>query len=498
MRQRKKRTTAAMAAFLLAGFVPGVAEAAESPFRDVPADHWAAAAVQEVAVVHRLIPSNKDGTFRGEAILNRLDFAKTLSAFIQEIEIQAGVSLVDTSFSFYAFDDIDELPDRNVVEPIANQYNLFDGIPGIEAHRFEPRRPVTRYELAAAFDHLLRLVEKKGLITAAGRGEVNNPFIDVKPLGWAYQSVINSVVRYHILSGYPDATFRGNEEINRYQFASAASQAFSLIREQVSGEVRQRLPRGLELGNRYSKFHGEDPVLGVVEGLYAFSFPGVVGQEAINKILTQQPLRGRFGGIHVGLHTADYPVQGGTQAGETFSNSFAENSIDGFIFLNQENTPNSPFFVPAEDFGLSAALSTRMFPVVPTAEPFQFQPYYGAYLFRDIGLPARLQLGVGAGVLGGFLFYYRTPETALSLDIMLGAGPYGGLRILPKVDPIFAMYRPFVRIGLDIELFLSKSAAFNVPIGVWLLPGGLHADSVYQDRNLAMAAGGVGVGFTWR
>lgn len=466
---------------------------------DVPGDHWASAAVEEVAVTHRLMPLASDGKFRGEAPLNRMDFAKTMANFIQELEVQSGVSLADTAFSFYAFEDFESASDRAIVEPIANQYNLFDKIPGIEAHKFDPKRPVTRYELAAVLDKLMSLAEKKRLITAvAARRNSNNPFTDMSPLDWAYQSVLNAVLRYQIMSGYPDATFRGNTEINRYQFAAAASQAFGMVREQVSGVVRQRLPRGMQLGNRFSKFHGEDSFSLAVGTLYSFSFADVRSAEAVNNLLVQQPYGGRLGPILVSYHAVDYPVASDAAKSLKVENRFVDLGLDVFVNLPQnESGPDAGQYVAGEDLSVMGMLSARTWFDVPNTDPYHVQPYFGGILAPDIGFGQRTQFGLGAGPMVGMLSYFRNNTSAFSLDVGLGALPMLAFRLPSKM--VAAPARPFVRVGLEFQFFSRSNVAWQFPkLQLFLLPGGFHGDAVHQTKQLATLAGGLTVGYSWR
>jgi hypothetical protein len=54
-------------------------------FKDVPADHWAAAAVQEV-VAKGIMTGFPDGTFRGDQPVTRYELAVTLARFMRHVE----------------------------------------------------------------------------------------------------------------------------------------------------------------------------------------------------------------------------------------------------------------------------------------------------------------------------------------------------------------------------------------------------------------------------
>ncbi|MBI6546948.1 MAG: S-layer homology domain-containing protein [Cyanobacteria bacterium NC_groundwater_1444_Ag_S-0.65um_54_12] len=474
------------------------------------------------------MPIFKDGTFRGEVTFNRLEFAKTLSAFILELETMSGVSLADSSFSFYAFEDLEEQSERAIVEPIANQYNLYDGIPGIEAHRFEPRRPVNRYEMAAIFDKLMRLVEKKRLITAPSARALNNPFNDVNPVDYAYRAVLNTVLRYQILSGFPDATFRGRLEISRYQFAATAAQAFALIREQVSGIVRQRLPKGSLEGTRFSKFHGDDPSLLSLGALWTFNMAGVT------PLLQRGP--GQYGGLGAATFSwknVSYPAISEFKQYRDWTypqSRYFEVEITAWPML-----PVSGFTLPlvgGRDLGFLALGAVRMGINDRNAEPFHIQPYWGGVVMPDLAVgigngAGDFQAGLGVGPLAGILLYHRLIDPlSYSLGLELGPIGYVGFRRSsgnfasqafnatqttltstptaleakgPGSQDVFPLLgRPYLRLSIGLQQFSRPDSALHLEISAMALPGGLHDDPPSLTKNLATLAAGISIGSSWK
>ncbi len=53
-----------------------------------------------------------------------------------------------------------------------------------------------------------------------------NPFSDVDPSSWAYQSV-EQLASAGIINGYPDGTFKGNKDITRYEMAQMVAKAMA-------------------------------------------------------------------------------------------------------------------------------------------------------------------------------------------------------------------------------------------------------------------------------
>lgn len=88
---------------------------------------------------------------------------------------------------------------------LAAQYHI---ITGYANGTFLPDRPVTREELAAMIANSLQLTQVSN----------DNPFTDVHPGDWSYDSIL-SVQGYGLIAGFPDHTFRPQENATRAQAA---------------------------------------------------------------------------------------------------------------------------------------------------------------------------------------------------------------------------------------------------------------------------------------
>ena len=53
-----------------------------------------------------------------------------------------------------------------------------------------------------------------------------NPFSDVTPDSWAYQAV-SQLAAAGIVNGYPDGTFKGQNDITRYEMAQMVAKAMA-------------------------------------------------------------------------------------------------------------------------------------------------------------------------------------------------------------------------------------------------------------------------------
>ncbi len=56
---------------------------------------------------------------------------------------------------------------------------------------------------------------------------------DVQSTDWAFQALQSLVERYGVITGYPDATFRGNRVLTRYEFAAGLNAALTRINELI-------------------------------------------------------------------------------------------------------------------------------------------------------------------------------------------------------------------------------------------------------------------------
>ena len=53
-----------------------------------------------------------------------------------------------------------------------------------------------------------------------------NPFSDVTPDSWAYQAV-SQLANAGVINGYPDGTFKGQNNITRYEMAQMVAKAMA-------------------------------------------------------------------------------------------------------------------------------------------------------------------------------------------------------------------------------------------------------------------------------
>lgn len=221
-------------ATVLAAAPAAWADTASLAFKDLPAGHWAESAVTQVAVDRHFMRGYPDGTFRGDQPFTRAQLAVSVAELIKQLEDQTHSSWQTEGLAGYQFKDLPTDPQAAAtVLDLANHYRLFEGIPGVTSLTFEGEKQVTRYEMAKVVHRLLRLGEQRGVVDPTVLTSHPHAFSDLPTTAWDYDSVKEVADRYQVMVGFPDGTFRGPEELTRYQFAASAAQTFPLVRELV-------------------------------------------------------------------------------------------------------------------------------------------------------------------------------------------------------------------------------------------------------------------------
>lgn len=213
-------------------------------FPDVPTDHWAHQAVNALSGERPLLEPLGDGLFHGADPFTRVQFAHTMRRLIAEIEDLAKTSIASEPTGAYHFKDVAAGdPDRALLIRLADQYRLYDGVPHLDRDYFGANEVVSRYEMAVVVDNLMRQAEAKDAVRVRATDRPGEfPFTDVARTDWARPIVDSVWGRYGVMVGFPDRTFRGREELTRYQFAAVAAQSVPLIRALVTRTAQEKHP----------------------------------------------------------------------------------------------------------------------------------------------------------------------------------------------------------------------------------------------------------------
>ncbi|MBI6546172.1 MAG: S-layer homology domain-containing protein [Cyanobacteria bacterium NC_groundwater_1444_Ag_S-0.65um_54_12] len=221
--------------------LPVRAHIVDDAFKDVPAEHWAAEAITEMAIKRSLMRAFSDDTFRGEQPLSRSQFAESLSALLDDLEALSRTNWREGTRHDYLLSDVPEAAvNRSLILTLANDYQLWEGVPTINSEHFYPEQTVTRSEVAQVVRNLLLLGESRRAIIPRDPRDPQNPFKDVTPSEWAYHAILADSQRYKVMIGYPDVTFRPEDELTRYQYAAIGSATFGMIRDLVRRTMEER------------------------------------------------------------------------------------------------------------------------------------------------------------------------------------------------------------------------------------------------------------------
>lgn len=418
MKHLRPVTFAAAFALSLGLAAPALASLASDTFKDVPDGHWAEQGVADVAVKRDLMRGYADGTFRGDKPFTRAQFADSLANLLKEFETLSKTSWRPKTTSINVYADVPPGSEREKVLMLANDYGLFEGVPGITPDSFGMERTVTRFEMAKIIDNLMRLAEAKDVV----RPRTGNSFTfkDVDERAWAYNDVMEVANRYGVMVGFPDGTFRGGEELTRYQYAQAIAQTVPLIRELIKETVgvKEEEKRAAEGPWRFQE---KQPIRVSVDG-------GI----------TTGATAGTLGGVS-GRYVA-YP--------------------GNFFVMADPKLRISP------SLNLDAELGA--FWRMPMVGPFHIQPYVGPHLYALGTTPTTVGLG------GGMALYWRTAASPIGAYVKGGANyalnNNAGLLTNVELGPEFHFNK---NLALTVGLSMADSPAAAGKVSNVGITGGL-------------------------
>lgn len=400
----------------LALSAPAWASLASETFTDVPDGHWAQEGIAELAIKRDMMRGYPDGTFRGDLPFTRFQFALAMKELIDELERISKTSLRSDTPCLNSYADISSTAERDVVLEMANAYCLFEGVPGIQADRFQPNEQVSRSEVAKVIANLMELADRKGIVRPR-RGKTYK-FADVSDRNWAYQAIRKVADDYGVMIGFPDNTFRPDDVLTRYQFAQAGYQTVPLIRQLVAQTLEEKTTeRALELSRKWQQ-------------------------------RTPWHVDARLGSLGAGVRWIGYP------------NSFVMADLRGTF--NQAN----PLF--------DAQLG--WWPTTPMIGPVQVQPYLAPRIAYESVAGPYLGLGVGlatywrASMEWGFAFNIRSSYTLQPQSGGLGAGTPGFLLDTADLEAEYYL-NPTFAIVPGVSLYQDPRSTGGLDLALKL---GLH------------------------
>ena len=149
-----------------------------------------------------------NGYFYPPQQITRAEAASVIAHLVKP-DVTSDPEFTDVHSNHWAYDDIVRVTNAGV----------FTGYPD---GTFQPSKPLTRVEMTILMAHLIGVTPE---VT-----EVSNPFSDIKDDHWAY-AYVYFMEGLDWITGYPDGSFRPNQEATRAEFASFISRAVNNDKE---------------------------------------------------------------------------------------------------------------------------------------------------------------------------------------------------------------------------------------------------------------------------
>lgn len=204
-------------------------------FPDVPADHWAYQAVQEL--LNAGIVKGPDGTREVKKAMTRYDFAELIATaipFIKESvppEPTRPAMRPGTVFHFYHL-DYDTSPAVDTTKLVRlSRYVTKDQVALLQKlmDEFRDELSALGVDVEAVRRDVAVLHER--MTALDGRG-----FPDVTTYHWAYPALRELLCGWAV-KGYPDGTYGGDRPMTRYEFAEAITTAIPFIEQNAKSGI---------------------------------------------------------------------------------------------------------------------------------------------------------------------------------------------------------------------------------------------------------------------
>jgi len=187
-------------------------------FVDVPQSHWAASAIQK-ATQMGFISGFPDGSFRPDQNLTRV---QAMVSLISGLGLTGGVLDVLIYYS-----DRVQIPDYATDEiATATQRRIIVNYPTVQ--QLEPLRDISRGEVSALIYQSLVALNRAGAVPSPYIVSTEIPtttFTDIQG-HWA-AGFIQGLASQNLISGYADGSFKPDASITRSQYAAIIARAFN-------------------------------------------------------------------------------------------------------------------------------------------------------------------------------------------------------------------------------------------------------------------------------
>jgi len=163
---------------------------------DLPAGHWATNATQ-VVLANRILELGEDGTFNGDRKLSGAELSAAMASLASTAEAIAAKG------------------------SNASLRRAIGRVPTADG-------PITRLQLAQTLSSFLDACASQELVAMAA---ANNDASRFKDVGASLPPAVTTVVdKFKVMTGYPDNTFRPNDQVTRFQMAAISLNVLNAMR----------------------------------------------------------------------------------------------------------------------------------------------------------------------------------------------------------------------------------------------------------------------------
>ena len=239
----------------------GSSYAEKLTFSDIEG-HWAEHIITQL-MEKGIVSGFPDGTARPNQIITRGEFAALLVRHTESKEhyVKDEVSIFKDIENHWSQKNIEILIDIGILDP--SDY----------VDNFMPNEPITRIEIV------------KMMVRSIGKGEETKqlnsrtPYKDDDEIAIVDKAFVNLAIKYDLIKGYPDNTFRANGETTR-------AEAFALLLRQE--EALKNIKKELEEENKkkLSSNHSDDDYVYYPEAEVTFELPDKVHTDTEIKVTT--------------------------------------------------------------------------------------------------------------------------------------------------------------------------------------------------------------------
>ncbi|MHB8170433.1 MAG: S-layer homology domain-containing protein [Thermincolia bacterium] len=207
-----KVTSLVVALALILSFTTGLAAAQNTPFQDVPSNHWAHKDIIKLNI-RNVVAGYTDGSFQPTRPVTQIE---TLLMAVRNMGDDDQLALINTNQILPV--TIPTWAEQNYKREVL--YAINKGLLIPTENNFKATEPASRAWVAQL---IVRMINKNS--EAALATTQNSILSDASSIpSWA-TGYVNTALKYKLISGYPDNSFKPNQKITRAELAALLSRS---------------------------------------------------------------------------------------------------------------------------------------------------------------------------------------------------------------------------------------------------------------------------------